>query len=215
MSWKQGDAILATDVRKSFGKHEVLGGVAARIAFGSMVAVVGENGAGKSTLLRILSGTLAPDGGFVQVSGRIGFCPQTPVLSDNLTVEQHLVYFAAAYGLPSTARADELVNSLSYESYRRRPASELSGGTRQKLNLTIALMHDPDVLLLDEPYQGFDWETYLRFWSLVGDLRSRGTAIVVISHLVFDEDRFDAVYELHDGKIRRHDPADAQTPDGR
>ena len=211
MASNREDAILVTNVRKSFGKHRVLAGVAARVEFGSMVAVVGENGAGKSTLLRILSGTLAPDGGFVQVSGRIGFCPQSPVLSDTLTVDQHLAYFAAAYRLHSMARADELVRALDYGSYRRAPAGELSGGTRQKLNLTLALMHDPNVLLLDEPYQGFDWETYMRFWSLVDDLRTRGTAIVVISHLVFEEDRFDAVYELRNGRIGRHSAA-AEAP---
>ncbi len=72
---------------------------------------------------------------------------------------------------------------------------ELSGGTRQKLNLTLALIHAPDVLLLDEPYQGFDWETYLRFWDLVGTLRERGRAVVVITHLVFEEERFDLLYQ--------------------
>jgi ABC-type multidrug transport system ATPase subunit len=80
---------------------------------------------------------------------------------------------------------------------------ELSGGTRQKLNLTLALVHDPEVLLLDEPYQGFDWETYLRFWDLVEALRERGRSVVVITHLVFEEERFDALYRLQDGRAVR------------
>ena len=81
-------------------------------------------------------------------------------------------------------------------------AGALSGGTRQKLNLTLALLHDPEVLLLDEAYQSFDWETHLRFWDLVGDLRERGTAIVVITHLVFEQDRFDVLADLKGGKLQ-------------
>jgi AcrR family transcriptional regulator len=96
-------------------------------------------------------------------------------LNDNLTVGQHLRYFAAARRIGSLARADELVSRLGYEQYLGQLAGELSGGTRQKVNLTLALIHDPDVLLLDEPYQGFDWETYLRFWDLVSDLRAHVT----------------------------------------
>ena len=80
-------------------------------------------------------------------------------------------------------------------------AGELSGGTRQKLNLTLALIHDPDVLLLDEPYQGFDWETYLRFWDLVGELRGRGKTVVIITHLVFEQERFDLLADLAGGHL--------------
>ena len=123
------------------------------------------------------------------------------MLNDNLTAEQHLRYFAAARRLPSLHRAEELVRQLGYERSRDQVAGELSGGTRQKLNLTLALLHDPDILLLDEPYQGFDWETYLRFWDLVADLRARRTAIVIITHLVFEQDRFDLLADLADGLL--------------
>jgi ABC-2 type transport system ATP-binding protein len=90
--------------------------------------------------------------------------------------------------------------------HRREPAGTLSGGTRQKLNLTLALLHDPDVLLLDEPYQGFDWETYLRFWDLVADLRAHRKAIVIITHLVFDQDHFDLLADLSGGRLTRRMP---------
>ena len=99
--------------------------------------------------------------------------------------------------------ANDLVGQLGYAGHRREPAGALSGGTRQRLNLTLALIHDPDVLLLDEPYQGFDWETYLRFWDLVTDLRARGTAIVIITHLVFEHDRFDLLADLSGGRLTR------------
>jgi ABC-type Mn2+/Zn2+ transport system ATPase subunit len=84
-------------------------------------------------------------------------------------------YFQATHGIGSAARADELIGRLGYASCRSQRAGALSGGTRQTLSLTLALMHDPPVLLLDEPYQGFDWETYLAFWDLTGELRAAGT----------------------------------------
>ena len=191
----------ARDISKAYRRHQVLRGVNLTVWPGQLVAVAGENGAGKSTLLKILAGTLAADCGQVRLSGTLGYCPQDPVLNDSLTVGQHLRYFAAARRLRSLARAEELVSLLGYEQYRGRVAGELSGGTRQKLNLTLALLHDPDVLLLDEPYQGFDWETYLRFWDLAGDLRARGKTIVVITHLVFEQDRFDLLADLADGQL--------------
>ena len=104
--------------------------------------------------------------------------------------------------MTSFRRADELLETLGFSTYRDSVVDELSGGTRQKLNLTLALMHDPDVLLLDEPYQGFDWETYQRFWELVDDLRHTGRAVVVITHLVFEEERFDQLVELEAGRSR-------------
>ena len=191
----------ARDIRKAYRRHQVLRGVNLTAAPGQLVAVVGENGAGKSTLLKILAGTLAPDAGQVRLSGTLGYCPQDPVLNDSLTTRQHLRYFAAAHRLSSLTRGMDLARKLGYERDLDQAAGELSGGTRQKLNLTLALLHDPDVLLLDEPYQGFDWETYLRFWDLVGDLRARGKTLVIITHLVFEQDRFDLLEDLADGRL--------------
>ncbi|ACU72473.1 ABC transporter related [Catenulispora acidiphila DSM 44928] len=206
----------ARGVRKSYGRHQVLAGADLMVEPGQLVAVVGENGSGKSTLLKTLAGTLKADAGTVELSGSLGYCPQDAVVSDNLTVGQHLRYFAAAYRLSSLDRGEELMEQLGYEKFRRTPAGALSGGTRQKLNLTLALLHDPDVLLLDEPYQGFDWETYLRFWDLVGDLRSAGRAIVVITHLVFEQDRFDLLVDLEDGTLhaRSHAGSESGVDDG-
>ncbi|NUP54173.1 MAG: ABC transporter ATP-binding protein [Catenulispora sp.] len=198
--------LVAEGIRKSYGHHQVLAGADLQVEPGQLVAVVGENGAGKSTLLKALAGTLKTDGGTVELTGTLGYCPQQAVLSDNLTVGQHLRYFAAAYQLADLARGESLLDQLGYAKYRNTSAGALSGGTRQKLNLTLALLHDPDVLLLDEPYQGFDWETYLRFWDLVGDLRERGTAIVLITHLVFEQDRFDVLADLVHGRLQLRSP---------
>jgi ABC-type multidrug transport system ATPase subunit len=197
----------ARDVHKAYGRHRVLKGAALAVQPGQLVGVVGENGAGKSTLLKILAGTLRADRGEVRLSGTLGYCPQDPVVNENLTVGQHLRYFAAAHRLASLQRADALTDLLSYAESRNVTAGALSGGTRQKLNLTLALLHDPDVLLLDEPYQGFDWETYLRFWDVVDDLRGRGKAVVIITHLVFEQDRFDVLADLTEGRLTRRQPA--------
>jgi ABC-2 type transport system ATP-binding protein len=142
----------ATGASKSYGRRRVLTDVAPDLYPGSLVGVVGKNGAGKSTLLRILAGDLRPDKGAVGLAGALGYCPQAVTLNDALTVDQHLDYFRAAYQAPNLRVADDLIARLSYVQYRRTPAGALSGGNRQKLNLTLALMHDPAVLLLDEPY---------------------------------------------------------------
>ena len=204
-------ALAAQGIRKSFGRRRVLAGLDLEVAAGEMVAVVGENGTGKTTLLRILAGDLRPDAGSVAIRGRPGYCPQTVILDEALTVGQNLAYFQAAYGIGHTGRAEELIERLAYAGCRDQRAGTLSGGTKQKLSLTLALMHDPPVLLLDEPYQGFDWQTYLAFWEMAGELRDRGTATVVISHLVFEQERFDRICHLRDGRIEQeaisHAPA--------
>ena len=191
----------AENIRRSFGRRAVLRGVNLAVEPGALVGVVGENGAGKSTLLRILAGELRPNGGAIQRAGALGYCPQDVILNDTLTVNQHLAYFAAAYDLRDLTYAQALISRLGYEQYRASAIGVLSGGTQQKVNLTLALMHQPDVLLLDEPYQGFDWETYLRFWELAEELRRQGRAILVISHLLFDQQRFDALYRLENGHL--------------
>jgi ABC-2 type transport system ATP-binding protein len=195
-------ALAARGISKSFGRRRVLTGLDLDIAPGELVAVVGENGTGKTTLLRILAGDLRLDAGTVVIEGRPGYCPQTVILDEALTVDQHVQYFQAAYGISSPARAGELIERLGFAACRGQRASTLSGGTKQKLSLTLSLMHDPPVLLLDEPYQGFDWQTYLAFWDLAAELKAAGTATVVISHLVFEHQRFDRVCHLTGGRIQ-------------
>lgn len=188
-------------LRHSFGRRSVLKGVSFVVEPGTLVGIVGQNGSGKSTLLRILAGELHADAGDVVRRAPLGYCPQSPILNEALSVDHHLAYFAAAYGLPDLTFAVDLIAQLEYSEYRTTPVRALSGGTRQKLNLTLALMHRPALLLLDEPYQGFDWETYVRFWGLVDDLKRAGRSILIISHLLFERKRFDRVLRLNEGLI--------------
>lgn len=191
-----------TGVHHAYGRRQVLRGVDLRLQPGTLVGIVGENGAGKTTLLRILCGELRPDAGLIRHHGRFGYCPQQAVLNDAFTVRQHLELFRTAYGIPDLTRAQEVMETLGFTEYADERTGVLSGGTRQKLNLTLALMHNPQTLLLDEPYQGFDWETYLRFWDLAQRLRSAGTAILVVSHLAHDTDRLDQVLGLSAGTLQ-------------
>jgi ABC-type multidrug transport system ATPase subunit len=169
---------------------------------GEIVGLVGENGSGKSTLMKILVGALQRDGGELIRTGTFGYCPQEPVLYERLTCDEHFELFGRAYGLETgiTERSREgIYETLGFDAYRTTRVEELSGGTRAKLNLGLALLPDPDILLLDEPYAGFDWDTYLRFWKLTGERRDEGRSVLIISHFVADQERFDRIVELRDG----------------
>jgi ABC-2 type transport system ATP-binding protein len=200
------------DVRKSFHRGvwpvrraiPVLQGASLEVRAGELVGLVGENGSGKSTLMQIVVGLLARDAGEVERPERLGYCPQSPMLWEKLTVDEHFALFARAYGLPAEEAArsiDALLAELEFERYRGYRIEELSGGTRQKLNLALSLMHEPQLLLLDEPYAGFDWETYLRFWQMSERRRDAGMGILIVSHLLAERDRLDRMYELCEGRI--------------
>ncbi|MEU9162245.1 ABC transporter ATP-binding protein [Streptomyces sp. NPDC048424] len=201
-----------TGLHHAYRRHAVLRGIDLSLPPGILAGIVGENGAGKSTLLKILSGEMRPTSGTVTHGGRFGYCPQDVVLNDALTVRQHLAFFKTAYGLTDLRRAEEIMAALRFTEYADVRSGVLSGGTRQKLNLTLALMHDPQVLLLDEPYQGFDWDTYQRFWELAARLRDSGRSVLVVSHLAYDAERLDRLYRLEEGRLQSHTPVPSPAP---
>ncbi|MHB1510065.1 MAG: ATP-binding cassette domain-containing protein [Acidimicrobiales bacterium] len=181
----------------------VLRGADLELCAGEVVGLVGENGSGKSTLMKILVGALDADAGTVWAVDRVGYCPQEPLLYDRLTCDEHLELFGVAYEMDPAAvvaASEALYASLGFARWRNARVEELSGGTRAKLNLALALLSDPDVLLLDEPYAGFDWDTYLRFWELTAERRAAGRSVLVVSHFVTDHERFDRLVELRAGK---------------
>jgi ABC-type multidrug transport system ATPase subunit len=183
----------------------VLRGAELDLDAGEVVGLVGENGSGKSTLMKILVGALAADAGTVSRVGRIGYCPQAPQVYGRLTCDDHVDLFGAAYGIsPTQARASAraLYDALGFGRFANIRAEELSGGTLAKLNLSLALLADPEVLLLDEPYAGFDFDTYLKFWDLVAERRAAGRSALIVSHFVVDEDRFDRIVQIREGTAR-------------
>jgi len=203
MSVTSAVALELQDVDKRFGRVHVLQGASMAVRAGEVVGLVGENGAGKTTILRIIVGLLRPDAGSVRFSGSFGYCPQEPLLFDGLTFEQNVAYFSAAYGLSQTTgarRGAELMERLHCRQFGGRRVGELSGGTQQKLNLIISLLHEPNLLLLDEPYQGLDYESYLAFWDLAAELAEQGRATLVVSHMVHDHARLSQLYRMADGR---------------
>ena len=187
-------------------RNHVLTDASLEIGAGEITAIVGANGSGKSTLMMIIAGVLERDAGRVAVNGRMGYCPQTPVLYEKLTVAETFRLFGIAYGMDDGAikrRQSDLMAALEFGDYHDYRIEHLSGGTQQKLNLALALLHDPEVLLLDEPYAGFDYETYLRFWDMSEELAARGRSILVISHFVEQQERFHKIYRVKDGRCER------------
>lgn len=221
-----GPVIEATGLTKTYrsplpfvGRDvEVLTGVDVAVRPGEILGIVGENGSGKSTLMAVLVGALQPDGGTITRSASIGWCPQDVLLYERLTVRETFELFGDAYGLDDAtvrSRRTDLADKLGFTEYLDYRIDHLSGGNRQKVNLAVALLHDPGVLLLDEPYTGFDWGTYLAFWELTETLVDGGTAIAIISHLLSDRDRFDRILELEDGDLRPQDPPSEGPKDAR
>jgi ABC-type multidrug transport system ATPase subunit len=182
---------------------EVLRGASLEVRPGELVGLVGENGSGKSVLMKIIVGLLARDGGEVALAGRLGYCPQEALVWEKLTVAEHFRLFAEAYELTyeqATRAQERLLDELQFARYAGYRTDELSGGTRQKLNLALALMHEPALLLLDEPYSGFDWDTYVRFWEMAEERRAQGMGILIVSHLLAERERLSRVYTLSDGR---------------
>ena len=182
---------------------EVLRGASLEVRPGELAGLVGENGSGKSTLMQVIVGLLGRDGGTFTLGGRLGYCPQQPLLWDKLTVAEHFQLFGEAYDLEPRVRnasRDRLLEELQFANYLDYRVEALSGGTRQKLNLALALLHEPQLLLLDEPYAGFDWETYLRFWEMAEGRRADGMGILIVSHLLAERERLTRIYELRDGR---------------
>jgi ABC-type multidrug transport system ATPase subunit len=191
--------VRAEGVTKSYGRRRVLDGVGFEVRAGEVVLLMGPNGAGKSTLLRILAGLDRPDRGRVRGEGSVGYAPQSGGLVDHLRPAEHITLFGRARGLGrrrAAADGQRLARQLGWDALAAPVAGELSGGTRQKLNVVLAGLGDPDVLLLDEPYQGLDLDSTRRFWDLVWAWRDAGRAIVVVSHAHDALERVDAVVEL-------------------
>jgi ABC-2 type transport system ATP-binding protein len=177
-------------------------GVSLQVAAGEIYGLVGPDGAGKTTLVRLLCGALRPDAGSVTLAGfdmlrqpeggreRLGYLAQRFALYEDLTVEENLRFFAEVRGLPAAqwrARSREILAFVGLAQFQARRAGQLSGGMKQKLGLAIALINQPQVLLLDEPTTGVDPVTRQDFWRLIIPLLRTGDLAVLISTPYMDE----------------------------
>ena len=201
------DQLVASGVCKRYGRTTILEGVDLTVAKGEVVALTGENGAGKTTLMRICAGLVRADSGRVFVEGEIGYCPQAPGLFELLTADDHLVMFGRGRGMAraeALQRGHAVLEEFGYPLHERAVTRDLSGGTAQKLNLALALLTNPTVLLLDEPYQGFDRGTYVNFWDHCETWRQAGKSVVVVTHMLAELERVDRVIELPAHPSRAH-----------
>ena len=196
-----GRGVVASGVRRTFGAVEAVRGIDLTAAPGEVTALVGPNGAGKTTLLLVLATLLVPDGGDVRVAGfdpvtepdavraRMGWAPDVFGLYDNLTAHEYLEFVGEAYrlGRPrARARAGELLDLIGLPDWADRPVHTMSRGQKQRLGLARALVHDPEVLLLDEPASGLDPRSRVELRDLLLALARGGTAVIVSSHLLGD-----------------------------
>ena len=137
----------------------------------------------------------------------MGFCPQDQLVFNSLTIRENLKYFSTAYGLGERRNSgwlrviNEYVDKYQLRTNIDTLVSRLSGGTRQKLNLVLAMIHSPDLLILDEPYAAFDWESYLYFWDHVAALKEQEVSFLIVSHLIYDRRHIDRIYQLKKGQL--------------
>jgi ABC-2 type transport system ATP-binding protein len=193
--------VVARGVRRAFGPVEAVRGIDLTAPPGEVTALVGPNGAGKTTLLLVLATLLVPDAGQVRVAGfdpvrepdevraRMGWAPDVFGLYDNLTAREYLELFGEAYRLGrarARQRAAELLELARLAEQADLPVHTLSRGQKQRLGLTRALVHEPEVLLLDEPASGLDPRSRVELRDLLRLLAHGGAAVVVSSHLLAD-----------------------------
>lgn len=204
----------AEEVSRSFGQVKALEGVSLSVRPGEVFGLLGPNGAGKTTLVRILTGVLKPDGGRVHVAGldvlkdpqgvkaRIGYATQEQSLYRTLTVWENLLFRARLYrGKEAKALAEEALERFGLRPYAQTLAGHLSGGWRQRLALAQAVVHRPEVLLLDEPTTGLDPLSRRAIWDLVHLEAQRGATVLVTTHYMDEAERCHRLALLHRGRI--------------
>ncbi len=185
-------AVELAGVVKAFDHRPVLRGADLRVQAGDTVAILGANGSGKTTLLRLVATLSRPTRGTVSVLGRvaapcadlrrrIGLQSHESLLYDSLTVEENLRFFAGLYGLPRD-RVSSIMAEMVLKPLAPRRARVLSRGQRQQVNLARALLHDPDLLILDEPFTGLDLDAAARLTALLRDRATRDRTVIMSTH---------------------------------
>ena len=209
-------------ITKRYGDVEALRDLSLEIGSGELFGLIGPDGAGKTTLFRILTTLLLADSGTASVCGldvvkdlkeirrRVGYMPGRFSLYQDLTVEENLNFFATVFNTTIEENYDLVRDIYSQiEPFKHRRAGKLSGGMKQKLALSCALIHRPDVLFLDEPTGGVDPVTRRQFWELIYEAAARGITIFVTTHYMDEAEYCNRVSIMVDGKIEALDSPSA------
>jgi heme ABC exporter ATP-binding subunit CcmA len=182
--------VKAEDVIKQFGRFAALRGVTAEFVSGQLYVILGDNGAGKTTLLRAIAGLSRPTRGTISVfetsklkdvRSQIGYMAHPSLLYDEMTAMENLSYFAGLYAV-DRARCREVISSVNLDPDLDRPVGQYSQGMRQRLSLARALLNDPKLLLLDEPFSNVDSRSAHEMAGLLGRLRDEGRTLLVVTH---------------------------------
>jgi ABC-2 type transport system ATP-binding protein len=214
MSAADAPALRLEDVRKSFKKTVAVAGVSFDVAAGRMFGVIGPDGAGKTTTLRMICGLLKPDHGRISLFGAdpwtnravatssIGYLSQRFSLYGDLSIDENIAFFARAHNVAEfAARRNRLLALTGLEPFRSRLAEKLSGGMKQKLALACTLVHQPRVIVLDEPTTGVDPVSRREFWKLVAEFLGDGLTIVLATPYLDEAERCSRVVLLNEGQV--------------
>lgn len=207
-------AISISGLSKHYGNVTALDDVSLTVNRGELFGLIGPDGAGKSSLYRILATLTAPDTGTATVAGldtvadyrvlrtKIGYMPERFSLYPDLSVSENLNFFASIFGVSAKDNFDLIAPVFSQlERFRSRPAGKLSGGMKQKLALSCALIHRPEVLLLDEPTTGVDAVSRSEFWQMLNSLRKEGITIMVSTSYMDEATLCDRIAMIDSGRI--------------
>jgi ABC-2 type transport system ATP-binding protein len=204
--------VVARGVRKRFGTLAALDGLDLEVRGGEIYGLLGPNGSGKTTFIRCLAGLVRPDAGEITVlgrtprdvvaAGRVGYMTQAAALYGDLSVDENLEFFARLEGVEDAdERIEEVLRTVDLLDRRRSIVSTLSGGMRQRVSLAAALLHKPDLLLLDEPTVGVDPVLRAEFWTHFRELAAGGTTILVSSHVMDEASRCDRLGLIRAGRV--------------
>lgn len=221
MAAENAPALLLEGVSKSFGAVKALDGLLLRVDRGELYGFLGPNGAGKTTAIRVALGISKADAGTARVFGvdapprsvihRVGFVPQEPALYRDLTVRENLELFAEVFGLDPARWEDRFEHVLDFALLHDRAdevVRNLSGGMVRRTSIAAAMVHDPDLLILDEPTVGIDPELRAAFWDYFGELKARGKSVLITTHYIDEARRCDRVGFVRGGKIVAEGPPD-------
>lgn len=184
-------AIVLTEVTKLFGRFAALRGVSAEFAPARLYLILGDNGAGKSTLLRAIAGLMRPSRGSLSVLGSarlrsvaadIGYMAHAPLLYDEMDGMENLRYFARLYGIPGDQRCADVMRAVGLDPALPRRVGQYSQGMRQRLSLARAILNDPAIVLLDEPFSNVDIVSAREMVRLLGEMRDSGKTVFVVTH---------------------------------
>lgn len=208
------NAIEIKNISKSYGEIKALDNVSFEVQKGELFGLIGPDGAGKTTLFRLLTTLINPDAGSAAVDGldmikdyreirtRVGYMPGRFSLYPDLSVEENLQFFAAIFGV-TVQQSYHLIEPIykQIEPFKTRRAGKLSGGMKQKLALSCALIHCPSVLFLDEPTTGVDAVSRSEFWDMLSNLKKQGITILVSTPYMDEASRCDRIALMNEGKI--------------